>query len=54
MIKVYTIGDKERAIVDFSLKNANETTKCRNCGAKISYSVKKIGKGEQNGGNREN
>lgn len=54
MIKIYTIGDKHKAIVDFSLKNANETTICRNCGKKISYSVTKNDKGEQYGGNQEN
>ena len=51
MVKIYTIGDKEKTIVDFSLENANETTICRNCGKKISYSVRKNDKGEQNGGN---
>lgn len=54
MVKIYTIGDKSKAIVDFSLENANETTICRNCGKKISYSVRKTLKGEQNGGNPEN
>lgn len=54
MIKIYTIGDKSKAIVDFSLKNANETTICRNCGKKISYSVRKTDEGEQNGWNQEN
>ena len=51
MIKIYTIGDKDKTIVDFSLKRANETAKCRNCGQKIAYSVAKKEKGEQNGGN---
>lgn len=45
MVKIYTKGD---VIVDFSIKNAVETAKCRNCGAKILYSVK--AKGENNGG----
>ena len=52
MVKIYTIGDENKAIVDFSLKKATQTVKCRNCGAKISYSViKKEDEGEQNGGN---
>lgn len=38
MLKIYTKGD---VVVDFSIKNANETAKCRNCGAKILYSIKK-------------
>jgi transcription elongation factor Elf1 len=46
MLKIYTKGD---TVVDFSIEKANETAKCRNCGAKISYSVKKISKGEENG-----
>lgn len=45
MLKIYTKGN---AIVDFSIENATETAKCRNCGAKISYSVTK---GESNGRN---
>lgn len=49
MIKIYTIGDKTKTIVDFSIKKANETVKCRNCGQKIAYSVEKITKGEQDG-----
>ena len=51
MVKIYTIGDESKAIVDFSLKSATQTVKCRNCGAKISYSVTKKGEGEQDGGN---
>ena len=44
MVKIYTKGD---VFVDFSLKNANETVKCRNCGAKIFYSVRKKDKVEK-------
>lgn len=54
MVKIYTIGNEERAEVDFSIKNANETTICRNCGKKIAYSVTKKVKGEQNGRNNTN
>lgn len=39
MLKIYTRGD---AVVSFSLSEANETAKCRNCGQKIAYSVKKV------------
>lgn len=39
MLKIYTRGE---AVVSFSLSEANETAKCRNCGQKIAYSVKKI------------
>lgn len=39
MLKIYTRG---KAVVSFSLKEANETAKCRNCGQKIAYSVKKV------------
>jgi transcription elongation factor Elf1 len=46
MLKIYTKGE---TIVDFLLENANETAKCRNCGAKISYSVRKVSKGEKDG-----
>ena len=38
MLKIYTRGE---AVVSFSLQEANETAKCRNCGQKIAYSVKK-------------
>lgn len=41
MIKIYTRGD---TVVSFSLKDATETAKCRNCGQKIAYSVKKMDK----------
>mgnify|MGYP003295535267 CR=1 FL=1 len=41
MLKIYTRGN---AIVSFLLEDANETAKCRNCGQKIAYSVKKIKK----------
>lgn len=51
MIKIYTIGNEERTTVSFLLKNATETTICRNCGAKISYSVEKNNGGEHNGRN---
>ena len=51
MVKVYTIGDESKSTVDFSLKNATETVKCRNCGARIAYSVNKNTKGEQDGRN---
>lgn len=51
MIKLHTIGGSYRNIVDLSLENATETVKCRNCGKKVKYSVRKIEKGEQNGGN---
>ena len=42
MVKIYTRG---KTVVSFSLSDANETAKCRNCGQKIAYSVKKIDKG---------
>lgn len=42
MVKIYTRG---KTVVSFSLGDANETAKCRNCGQKIAYSVKKIDKG---------
>ena len=45
MLKIYTKGD---VIVDFSIENAVETVKCRNCGAKILYSIK--AKEDNNGG----
>lgn len=51
MLKIYTIGGEERSTIDFSLENATETAICKNCGKKISYSVRKKEKGEQNGGN---
>ena len=51
MIKVYTIGDKTKTIVDFSIKNATETVRCRNCGKRVGYSVKKITEGEKDGRN---
>lgn len=41
MLKIYTRGN---SVVSFSLEEANETAKCRNCGQKIAYSVKKIEK----------
>lgn len=41
MVKIYTRG---KTVVSFSLDEANETAKCRNCGQKIAYSVKKIDK----------
>lgn len=41
MLKIYTRGE---AVVSFLLEEANETAKCRNCGQKIAYSVKKIKK----------
>ena len=42
MLKIYTRG---KTVVSFSLQEANETAKCRNCGQKIAYSVIKL-KGE--------
>lgn len=45
MLKIYTKGD---VIVDFSIDKAVETAKCRNCGAKILYSIK--AKEDNNGG----
>jgi transcription elongation factor Elf1 len=39
MLKIYTRG---KTVVSFLLEEANETAKCRNCGQKIAYSVKKI------------
>ena len=39
MLKIYTRG---KTVVSFSLIDANETAKCRNCGQKIAYSVQKI------------
>lgn len=39
MLKIYTRG---KTVVSFSLEEANETAKCRNCGQKIAYSVRKI------------
>lgn len=41
MVKIYTRG---KTVVSFSLSDANETAKCRNCGQKIAYSVNKIDK----------
>lgn len=41
MLKIYTKGE---TVVSFSLEEANETAKCRNCGRKIAYSVEKIKK----------
>lgn len=41
MLKIYTRG---KTVVSFSLNEANETAKCRNCGKKIAYSVKKLEK----------
>ena len=41
MLKIYTIGDSKKNIVDFSLENATQTAKCRNCGKEIKFSVKK-------------
>lgn len=46
MIKIYTKGD---VVVDFSVERAVETAKCRNCGAKILYSIR--AKEGKNGGN---
>ena len=46
MVKIYTI---KNSVVDFSLHNATETAKCRNCGAKILYSVR--AKEKKDGGN---
>ena len=39
MLKIYTRGKTD---VSFSLREANETAKCRNCGQKIAYSIKKF------------
>ena len=41
MLKIYTRG---KTVVSFDLEKANETAKCRNCGQKIAYSVKKLEK----------
>lgn len=46
MLKIYTKGD---VIVDFSIDKAVETAKCRNCGAKILYSIR--AKEDNDGGN---
>ena len=51
MLKIYTIGGEEKVNVNFSLKDATETAICKNCGKKISYSTKKLDKGEQDGRN---
>lgn len=51
MLKIYTIGGEDKTTIDFSLINATETVICKNCGKKVSYSVKKNEKGEQNGRN---
>ena len=39
MLKIYTRG---KTVVSFLLEDATETAKCRNCGQKIAYSVKKV------------
>lgn len=39
MLKIYTRG---KTVVSFSLLDANETARCRNCGQKIAYSVTKF------------
>ena len=46
MVKIYTLGDSSKIMVDFSLSNATETAKCRNCGKEIKYSLKKVDKGD--------
>lgn len=53
MLKIYTIGDSNKNIVDLSLKNANETAKCRNCGKEIRYSVRSAKKESRNGRDSE-
>lgn len=50
MVKIYTRG---HSVVSFLLKDATETAKCRNCGKKIAYSVRKIYKEVNYGGHRE-
>lgn len=49
MLKIYTIGDEKKYKIDFSIKNATETVRCRNCNKKIAYSVVRLDKGVQNG-----
>lgn len=53
MLKINTIGDSTRNLVDLSLENATQFTKCRNCGKKVKFSVKKVIKGEEYGRNKE-
>lgn len=50
MVKIYTRG---HSVVSFLLKDATETAKCRNCGKKIAYSVRKVYKEVNDGGHRE-
>ena len=50
MVKIYTRG---HSVVSFLIKDATETVKCRNCGKKIAYSVKKVDMEVDNGRDRE-
>jgi Zn finger protein HypA/HybF involved in hydrogenase expression len=54
MLKIYTLGDSSKIEVDFSISNALETAKCRNCNKEVKYSLKRVKKGEKNGRDSEN
>lgn len=54
MLKIYTLGDSSKIEVDFSIGNALETAKCRNCGKEIRYSLKRVNKGVGNGRDSKN